>query len=82
MSAVAAFDQHRRLAVARRLRHRAGVAAERVQDEALDPVGGQRLDRLALALAVVAEVEQHHQVAGVLAAPSRRRAAPRPRTDC
>jgi len=64
---VAPVDQHRGLAVQRDRVEHAAAAAQGVEDEAVDLVARERVDGLALAFALVAEVEQHHEVAGVLA---------------
>jgi hypothetical protein len=60
-------DQHRGLAMQRDRIDHVAAAPQRVEDEAVDLVARQRVDGLALALAFVAEVEQHHEVARVLA---------------
>ena len=63
---MASVHQHRRLAVQRFGIGETDPAAQRVEDEAVDLVARERIDGLALTVDVVAEVEQHHEVAGIL----------------
>ena len=64
---VTPVHQHHRLAVKRGFGRSARILPQRIQDQALNLVSGQRFNRLAFAPAVIAQVEKHQQIAGFLA---------------